>query len=105
MEIIKTKYKVIKDKDFIGKRYDTYTIEKTLIYDNGEIETRYRTFIPFRDGDINKINLNTLDFPNPITQKEWEQLSEEYRKAWTNGTMTKKLCKELENLRLKEAVL
>lgn len=101
MEIIKTKYKVIKDKDFIGKRYDTYTIKKTLIYDNGETETRYRTFIPFRDGDINKIDLKTLDFPKPITQKEWEQLSEEYRKAWINGRMTKELCKELETLRLK----
>lgn len=43
-------------------------------------------------------------FSKPITQKEWKQLSEEYHKAWINGTMTEELCKELEKLRLKEGV-
>lgn len=93
MEIIKTSYKVTKDKDFIGQRYETYTIEKTLIYDNGEKEYRYKTWIPFRDGDINKVNLNTLAFPKPITQDEWEQLPQEYRIAWIRGTMTEELRK------------
>lgn len=93
MDIIKSEYKITKDKDFIGKRYDTYTIEKILIYDNGEKEHRYRVWIPFRDGDINKVDLTTLDFPQPIIQEEWEQLPQEYRTAWIKGTMTEELSK------------
>ena len=101
---MKNEYKIVKDKDFIGKRYETYTIEKKITYDNGETEFRYKTFIPFRDGDINKVDLDTLDFPKPITADEWEKLSPEYRKAWITGTMTKELHDELKNLRAKEGV-
>lgn len=57
-----------------------------------------------RDGDINKVDLDSLDFPKPITQKEWEQLSEEYHKAWIRGNMTKELSEELDRLRAKESV-
>lgn len=102
---MKNEYKIIKDKGFIWKRYGTYTIEKKIIYDNGQIEYRYRTFIPFRDGDINKVELDKLDFPKPITADEWEKLSPEYRKAWCNGTLTKELHDELEYLRAKEGVM
>lgn len=101
---MKNEYKVEKDKEIKGQRCETYTIEKIITYDNGEKETRIITFIPSRDGDINKIDLDKLDFPKPITQKEWEMLSQEYHKAWTNGTMTKELSEELENLRMKEGV-
>lgn len=100
----KIEYKVEKDKEFVGQRYETYTIEKKIIYSSGDVEIRTKVFIPFRDGDINKVDFDKLDFPKPITSKEWEMLSEEYRKAWINGTMTKELCKELENLRLEEGV-
>ena len=98
---METKYKITKSNDPFQARYDIYDIEKTIIYDNGETEKRYKTWIPFRDGDINKVNLDTLDFPKPIAQEEWEMLSPEYRKAWCNGTMTKELNKELEKLRNK----
>lgn len=100
----KIEYKVIKDKEFEGQRCETYTIEKIMTHNNGEIETRTRIFIPLRDGDISKVDFNTLDFPKPITSKEWEMLSAKYRKAWIKGTMTKELCKELEELRAKERV-
>lgn len=93
MEIIETSYKITKDEGFIGKRFDTYTIEKTLILDNGKKEFRYKTWIPFRDGDINKVNLDTLIFPKPITEDEWVQLPQEYRTAWLKGTMTEELSK------------
>lgn len=100
----KIEYKIEKDKDILGQRYETYTIQKNIIYDNGKTEVRYRTFIPFRDGDINKINLDMLDFPKPITQEEWEKLSPEYHKAWIKGTMTNEVSEEFENLRLKEGI-
>ena len=32
MEIIKNEYKITKDKDFLGKRFETYTIEKNIEY-------------------------------------------------------------------------
>lgn len=98
-------YKIEKDKDFIGKRYESYTVEKKITYDNGKVEHRYRTVFPYIDGDIDKIDLDTLDFPKTITHEEWEKLSLEYHKAWLNGTMTEKLCKELENLRVREGVV
>ena len=98
---MENKYKITKSKDPFQARYDIYDIEKTIIYDNGKTEKRYKTWIPSRDGDINKIDFDTLDFPKPITHEEWKQLSPEYRKAWCNGTMTKELNKELENLRSK----
>lgn len=97
-------YKIEKDKDFIGKRYESYTVEKIIKYDNGEVEYRYRTVFPHIDGDIYKINLDKLAFPKPITHEEWNKLSPEYHKAWLNGTMTDELCKELENLREEEGV-
>lgn len=100
----KIEYKIEKNKEIIGQRYETYTIQKNITYDNGKTETRYRVFIPFRDGDINKIDLDMLDFPKPITQEEWKKLSPEYHKAWIRGTMTKELSKELEKLRLKEGI-
>ena len=96
--IERTEYTITKDKDFIGKRCESYTIEKKIIHSYGKVETRTRIFIPFRDGDINKINLDELDFPEPITSEEWEKLSPEYRKAWCNGTLTKELCKERDEL-------
>ena len=104
--IEKTEYTITKDKDFIGKRYRTYTIEKKIIHSNGKVEIRTRVFIPFRDGDINKIIFNELDFPEPITPEEWEKLSLEYRKAWCNGTLTKELCEEREKVlrKMKEGV-
>ena len=104
--IERTEYTITKDKDFIGKRCETYTIEKKIIHSHGKVETRTRIFIPFRDGDINKINLDELDFPEPITSEEWEKLSPEYRKAWCNGTLTKELCKERDELlrKMKEGV-
>ena len=43
-------------------------------------------------------------FKKPITPEEWEQLSEEYHKAWFRGNMTKELSEELERLRAKESV-
>ena len=45
--IERTEYTITKDKDFIGKRYETYTIEKKIIHSHGEVETRTRIFIPF----------------------------------------------------------
>ena len=101
----KIEYKVEKDKDFIGKTYESYTVEKIITKDNGEIEHLYRTLFPHIDGNVNEIDFDKVYFPKPITQKEWKQLSEEYYKAWINGTMTKELCKELENLRLEEGVV
>lgn len=92
MEIIKTSYKITKDKGFL-ESWGTYTIEKTLILENGEKEIRHKTWIPFRDGDINKVNLDTLIFPKPITEDEWVQLPQEYRTAWLKGTMTEELSK------------
>lgn len=89
----KVSYKIIKDKEFIGKRYETYTIEKKIIWDNGEIEKRYITFIPFRDGNIEQINLDTLIFPKPISEEEWRQLPNEYRTAWIKGNMTEEVRK------------
>lgn len=105
--IKKTEYTIIKDKDFIGKRYETYTIEKKITHSNGKVEIRTRAFIPFRDGDINKINLDELVFLEPITPEEWEKLSPEYRKAWCNGTLTKELCEEREEVlrKMKEGVI
>ena len=98
MEIIKNEYMVTKDKDFIGKRFKTYTIEKTITYANGEIETRLRSFIPFRDGDINTVNLDDLYFPITITQEEIKQLPEEYDKAWMRGTLTKEMSEKMQEL-------
>lgn len=100
----KIEYKVEKDKDFIGKRYESYTVEKIITKENGETEHLYRTLFPHIDGSINEIDFDNIYFPRPITQTEWKQLSEEYRKAWINGTMTEELCKELENLRLREGI-
>ena len=97
----KIKYKVEKDKNFYGKRFKSYTVEKIITYDNGEVEHRYRTIFPSIDGRINTINFNKLGFPKPITQEEWKKLSPEYRKAWCNGTLTKALAKELNDLRMK----
>lgn len=98
----KIEYKITKDKGFVGQRCESYTIEKKIICANGETETRLRSFISFRDGDINKVNLDTLDFPKSITQNEWKQLSQEYHTAWLKGIMTKELCRELEELRQRE---
>ena len=94
----KVEYKVKKDKDFIGKRFETYTIEKTITYANGEIETRYRSFIPVRDGDINTVNLDELYFPITITQEEFEQLPKEYDEAWIKGTLTKVMSEKMQEL-------
>lgn len=71
---MRTEYKITKDIGFTGQRFDTYTIEKAVIKDNGEKEFSYRTWIPFRDGDIDKVDLDTLEFQKPITQDEWKQL-------------------------------
>lgn len=100
----KIEYKIEKDKDFAGKIYESYTVEKIVIKENGKTEHLYRTLFPHIDGNINEIDLDNVYFSKPITQKEWKQLSEEYHKAWINGTMTEELCKELEKLRLKEGV-
>ena len=111
MQTIKKEYKITKDIGFIGKRYKTYTIEKKITYDNGETETRIRSFIPLRDGDIEKVNLDELEFQKSITTDEWDELPEEYRKAWIRGTMTEEIKKVgdkcLERIRerkLKEAI-
>ena len=98
MEIIKNEYKITKDKDFIGKRFETYTIEKIITYANGEVERRYRTFIPFYDGDIKKVNLDDLYFPITITQEEVKQLPEEYDKAWMKGILTKEMSEKMQEL-------
>ncbi len=98
MENLKIEYKITKDEDFIGKRFETYTIEKIITYVNGDVETRRRTFIPFRDGDINKINLDDLYFPITITQEEFKQLPEEYDKAWMEGTLTKEMSEKMQEL-------
>lgn len=50
------------------------------------------------------VDLDSLDFPKPITQEEWEQLSENYHKAWLRGSMTKELSEELNRLRANESV-
>lgn len=94
----KIKYKITKDKDFIGKRFETYTIEKIITYANGEVETRYRIFIPFFDGNIKRVNLDDLYFPIIITQEEFEQLPEEYDKAWMKGTLTKEMSEKMQEL-------
>lgn len=94
----KVKYKIEKDKEFKGKRFETYTIEKTITYANGETEIRLRSFIPFRDGDINTVNLDDLYFPITITQEEIKQLPEEYDKAWMRGTLTKEMSKKIQEL-------
>lgn len=94
----KIEYQIKKDKDFIGKRYDSYTVEKITISEEGNVEHLYRVLFPHVDGEIDKINFDKLYFPIPITQEEWEQLSPEYRKAWCNGTLTKELCEEREQL-------
>ena len=96
MEIIKNEYKITKDKDFLGKRFETYTIEKNITYENGETEKRYRIFIPFRDGNIEKVNLNDLYFPITITQEEFKQLPKEYNKAWMQGTLTKEMSEKMQ---------
>lgn len=98
MEIIKNEYKIIKDKDYIGKRFGTYTIEKTIIYANGKTETRLRSFIPIRDGNINKVNLDDLYFPITITHEEMKQLPEKYNKAWIEGTLTKEMSERMQEL-------
>lgn len=77
----KVEYKIEKDKDFIGKRYESYSVEKIIRNNDGKIEHRYRTIFPHIDGDINKINLNKLYFPRTIIYEEWKKLSPEYRKA------------------------
>lgn len=100
----KIEYKIEKDNDFIGKRYESYTVEKHIIYDNGETEIRTRVVFPHIDGELTEENLNKLVFQKSITEEEWQQLSQEYRSAWINGTMTDELCKELETLRQKEGV-
>ena len=63
-----------------------------------------RTLFPHIDGNIDEIDLDKLLFQKPITPEEWEQLSEEYHKAWFRGSMTKELSEELERLRAKESV-
>lgn len=98
MEIIKNEYKITKDNDFLGKRFETYTIEKTIIYANGETETRLRSFIPCRDGNINTVNLDNLYFPITITQEEFRKLPEEYDKAWMKGTLTKEMSEKMQEL-------
>ncbi len=98
MEILRNEYKVTKSNDSFQARYDIYDIEKTITYDNGEIETRTRVFIPFRDGDINKVNFDDLYFSPSISQEEWKQLPEEYNKAWFKGTFTQSMCEEVERL-------
>lgn len=82
MKVVKNEYKVIKDKGFVGQKYSTYTIEKKIIYDNGETEIRHKVFIPARDGKIKEVDFDKLDFPKPITHEEWLKLPIEYRKKW-----------------------
>lgn len=98
MEIIKTEYKITKNNDIFAQMYDTYTIEKIITYDNREKETRIRTFIPSRDGNINKIDLNSLYFPITINYEEWKQLPKKYNDAWIKGKITKTMSKEIEKL-------
>ena len=57
MKIIGNEYRIKKDKDFIGQRFSTYTIEKIIKYENGETERRFKVFTPAIDWDINKVNL------------------------------------------------
>ena len=102
--IKKIEYTITKDEDFIGKRYESYTVEKHITYDNGETEVRTRVVFPNIDGELTVENLNRLVFQKSITPEEWNKLSAEYRKAWINGTMTDELCKELEELRVKEGI-
>lgn len=87
----KVEYKIIKDKDFIGRRYESYTVEKIITYDNGKIEHLHRTLFPHIDGKIENINLDDIYFPPVITSEEWNLLPETYRKAWINGTMTEEM--------------
>mgnify|MGYP005969944977 CR=1 FL=1 len=94
----KIEYKVEKDKEFIGQRYETYTIEKKITHINGDVEIRTKVFIPFRDGDINTVKLDDLYFPITITQEEMKQLPEEYDKAWMRGTLTKEMSKKMQEL-------
>jgi hypothetical protein len=101
----KIEYKVEKNKDFTGKRYESYTVEKIITHDNGKVEHLHRVLFPHIDGKIDEINLEDIYFQNPITQDEWEKLSPEYHKAWLNGIMTEELSNELENLRLQEDIL
>lgn len=94
----KIKYEIMKDKEFIGKRFESYTVIKTITYDNGEIEHRYRTIFPSIDGNIDKMNLDDLYFPITITQEEFKQLPEEYDKAWMKGTLTKEMSEKMQEL-------
>ncbi len=79
---MKNEYKIQKDKDFIGKRYESYTVEKIITHDNGEIEIRRRIIFPHIDGDIDTIDFEKLEFPKPLTTEEWNKLSLETRKKW-----------------------
>lgn len=89
----KVEYKIKKDKEFKGKRYESYTVEKIITETNGNIEHLYRTLFPHIDGKIDEINLDKVYFPKPITQEEWEQLPQEYKTAWLEGTMTEEMRK------------
>lgn len=82
MDIVKNEYKIIKDNDFIGKIYNSYTIEKIITYDNGKTEQLLRSFFPHIDGNINKIDLDSLYFPKTMTNKEWNNMTPQQRYDW-----------------------
>ena len=79
---MKNEYKIQKDKDFTGKRYESYTVEKIITHDNGEVEHRYRVIYPHIDGKIDTIDFEELEFPKPITTEEWDNMPRETRKKW-----------------------
>ena len=79
---MKIEYIKTKDKDFIGKRFKSWTIEKRITYDNGEVEHFYRVVFPHIDGDIEKIDLDKLYFPKTMTNEEWENMPPKEKYNW-----------------------
>ena len=77
IEYIKTK-----DKGYVGKRFNSWTIEKRITYDNGKTEHLYKTIFPHIDGDIEKIELDKLDFPKPMTNEDWDNMSPKEKYDW-----------------------
>ena len=82
MEIIKNEYKIEKCKDDFCKKYGSYLITKTIFYDNGNTEERTRMFFPHLEGEIEKVNLDNLEFKKPITHEEFKQMPLEYQRNW-----------------------
>lgn len=82
MQIIKNEYKVEKCNNESWIRFESYLITKTITYDNGETEQRTRLFYPHLEGEIEKVNLDKLEFKKTMTQEEFKQMPLEYQRNW-----------------------